>query len=307
MPAQKLYELAEEYRKTELWTRRNEAGVFAVAYPDGEIGYCVTAGKNSDLRSLAIYMGEYELGLLERFAHETENTIPLIHCLMCSFPAASEMDAGERERIASFGINFSAEYPLFRRHEVRRFPRPLQDEEEIERMEYALMAALALAEILEKGEDARSLGIAGDEILMLEWKEDHFSCSTIPYPDVDFCPYEYAPPPDDISRARMRFAGKNPGASIICDISILGDVVNGNPPFYPMMMLMMDQNGILQDMCHTDELGSSAPLARALVEYIVENGMPDVLVACNRLTLEYFAEFCEEIGLPIELLKEEYG
>ena len=53
----KLYQLAFAFRKTNLWKSLYESELFAVALPDGEIGYCCVMGSGGEHLALALYVG----------------------------------------------------------------------------------------------------------------------------------------------------------------------------------------------------------------------------------------------------------
>jgi len=57
MKREQLLEAAFAYKQTRLWKKLMDSELFAVALPDGEIGYCCVMGMIAEHIALSLYVG----------------------------------------------------------------------------------------------------------------------------------------------------------------------------------------------------------------------------------------------------------
>lgn len=302
MPKRELYEAANAYRASALWEMRSVVGLFAVEYPGGETGYCVSTGGGDTPCALSVYMGVAQLNTLatEKMKKAGEHTSG-VECLMCSFSGVDELMEMESLAAGAAGIELQGMIPRFRRHAKRRVPWPVQEEAEEEYLRIALLAACEIASLAKAG----VLPAAGDgELIALRWDGETFRPGTIKRPELDGDAYERAPLLDEIELARLRKLEINKGAKIICDLLISDKPQEGEPPYFPAVLLVMNESGVLEEIRHSGEDGSLDELVFALVDYLLANGKPDMMIASSRKTKAYFEKVCEQISLPLVLSDE---
>ena len=297
MPKRELYEAAGSYRASALWEKRSAVGLFAVKYADGAIGYCVSTGGGDVPCTLSVYLGEEKLNTLvaEKMKKPGEKTSG-VECLMCSFSGIEELMEAEMKQAQEAGLQEGI-FPRFRRHEKRRLPWTIADEKELEYMRIALLAANEIAandvETPEKG-----------ELIALSWDGEAFEWGIQKRPELDGDAYERAPELDEINFARLRRLETNKGAKIICDLIISDQPQEGEPPYFPAVLLLMNEAGVLEELRHSGADGSLDEMCLALVDYLLANGKPDMLIASNRRSKAYFEKVCRQISLPLVLSEE---
>ena len=104
-----LYQLAFAFRKTKLWKALYESELFAVALPDGEIGYCSVMGFGGEHLALALYVGNKGLDSF-RLLQKAGEMHPLKayesmlsqDCLQCSFEGKDTLSPQELSAVRDY-------------------------------------------------------------------------------------------------------------------------------------------------------------------------------------------------------------
>ena len=159
----KLYELAFQFKSVKLWDKLRDGDLFAVRFPDGEIGYCSVMGMAGEHFALAVYPGNLGIQSFLRLAGmDSEDPLDWAEipasqeCLMCSFEnrdlLSDEELAEVRAYTASVGkrLRGNNAFPQFTKYRIGRYPWRFETEQDADRMREVLCAALYVSQLIQK-------------------------------------------------------------------------------------------------------------------------------------------------------------
>lgn len=163
-----MYGAAFQFKKTKLWKQMLDSELFAVRLSDGEIAYCCVMGLAGEHISLAAYVGDEgfqsyrEMAFLYDSLDFSElgsilNAEWMFHqsCLQCSFENKDDLsyedymaarDYAQSHRIRQRGAHA---WPNFTKSMRYRMPWRLDTDRERQQITEALLAGVALSEILQ--------------------------------------------------------------------------------------------------------------------------------------------------------------
>ena len=330
MMHKELYDLAYAFRKTKVWKHVYGEDLFAIRLGE-EIGYCCILGNGGMCTALAVYVGAAGFSSLRDMLDREQNGADgylLQDCIQCSLEGRDQFTPEELEEVKAYcsaaGINFRAPLPKF----LRLYPRciPWQvPENELEIIRTALQVVLELARQVEKqGRMAlglRSVMVDREQECYMEGQRRKAGCQqpsvTIPLytltedgliiERIPLPPYqERKPKPpqwiNDITLAKLKKQPK--GGSYACDITYLPAPVDGNPPFFPAVMLTMDQaNGMmLEPIMASKSTYDPDEMLGGFMDALLHAGVcPQQIMVRSEEMRVLLKDFCKRAGILLTL------
>lgn len=322
-----LYELAFAFRKTKLWKSLYDSELFAVSLPGGEIGYCSVMGFLGEHLALALYVGNrgldsYRLlqGLGEREMNplKAQESMLSQDCLQCSFESRDELSPQEQSSVRAYtaqhglSLRGANAFPQFTGYLPARYPWPVSDREDMQRLCAALKAALAVSEKLKSARKSQlgfREGPAYDRsIPLLAPAGEGFSWSLHPLPPRQ--PVQYPEPvlKDELLMMRLRKTRKHSG-TWACDVVMLPQPSAEDEtaaPVFPYTLLAGDcETGIaLSTIVVADYEADAEALLRALGEHMLEQGVPRQIQVVDERTYSLLKNLAAALKIKLTLQPE---
>ena len=325
-----LYDLAYAFRKTKIWKHVYGEDLFAIRLGD-EIGYCCILGNGGMCTALTVYVGAAGFSsfrdMLDR-DHNGADGYMLQDCIQCSLEGRDQFTKEELEEVKAYcaaaGINFRAPLPKF----LRFYPGCLPwrvPENELEIIRTALQVVLELAPQVEM-QGRKALGLRsvmadreqeyymegqrgsarrhqpGVTIPLYTLTDDGLLTERIPLP-----PYQerkLQPPQwiNDITLAKLKKQPK--GGSYACDITYMPAPVDGNPPFFPAVLITLDQ---ASGMMLAPVMASKAPydpdeMLNGFMNALLNIGIcPQQIMVRSEETQVLLKDFCKRAGILLTM------
>lgn len=156
----KLFELAYQYKKTNIWKDLYDTDIFAIRLENGEYGYISVLGHAGQMIGMNIYIGDEGFNSYRKLYTDycdTEGDDPeriyIQSCLQVSFDTKDFFSEEEFQDVASYNKRHhirTKTYPNFMKYVPCCEPWMFYDESEHQVMEQALTSVNALAKALEK-------------------------------------------------------------------------------------------------------------------------------------------------------------
>lgn len=261
-------------------------------------------------------------------------------CIVVSFEKKAELESYDAREVGAYGLSFRGKnaYPLFRRMKPRRPPWFLLDEADEAMLKLALEAGLEVASKV-PGDTAQqdmfhpsgpetpkeALGLAEGPAydraipLLIKNPKGEFDWSMVQLPPLWEPAYPSPKLADDLFVRRLR--QKKPGGVWDCAIfmfpnpamegdadSAMLDPGEGNGPFFPLMLLVVDhKTGLVR---HQELSGQGTPEAEArmliesLARYMQESERPQTILTCDARSHAMLSAFAEQIKVRLSLKAE---
>lgn len=325
-----LYDLAYAFRKTKIWKHVYGEDLFAIRLGD-EIGYCCIMGNSGVCTALAVYVGAAGFSSLRDMLDREQNSADgymLQDCIQCSLEGRDQFTKEELEEVKAYcsaaGINFRAPLPKFLRFSPRCLPWRVP-ENELEIIRTALQVVLELAPQVEK-QGRKALGLRsvmvdrkqeyymegqrgnarrhqpGVTIPLYTLTDDGLLTERIPLP-----PYQkraLQPPQwiNDITLAKLKKQRK--GGLYACDITYMPAPVDGNPPFFPAVLLTVDQeNGMmLEPVMASKAAYDPDEMLGGFMDALLRMGVcPQQIKVRSEETSILLKDFCKRAGILLTM------
>jgi hypothetical protein len=329
-----MLELAFRFRDKELWRWLDDSDLFAFRLTDGQIVYCCVMGNAGSHHSLGCYIGgkgfTTYLNTLKLPKVSRLNGMALVtafDCINIDFVQAADLQKEERSRVKEYArehgiaIRRSYGWPDFSRFSSGRPPRTIDNVADAGYAEEALRAALAVAESLEK-QDMAELGFMhggryaterGGKLIPMLTPDGHGGydwgmTKTPPAEEEDYPAPAFtsqtlicsvaALPPDGMCQCRA-FRVSLPAVDSADD-----------PLFYPMVMLIVEENGMLLPVTLTEHANEDASqMVVSLAEFLLHvlNKRPRSIAVTDMRTFNLLRDFCQRAGImlvKVKVLKE---
>jgi hypothetical protein len=333
MAAEKLYDIALQYKSTKLWKQLYDTELFAVRLSCGEIGYCSVMGELGEHIALALYIGQDGLDSYRRLFDATDSqsilaqreTMMAQSCLQCSFENKDELLPFEIEEAQSYfkarSITSRGQkaFPMFRKYMPARYPWLLEDAAEEQALCEALSAAVEITERL-KTTDKESLGFVNDEpyehaVPLLEKSGDGYRVSAARLPDKQKMSYPSPSVHDELLLAKLK-RKKRPGMTWVCEVTMLPEAVSDegedegadalvvlprSAPYFPYILLIADQatGMIVPGDIVKDFYRNADQLVEYFAQCMLERGVPSELRVRDARTQTFLSAFAGQIGIKI--------
>ena len=302
-----------------------ESELFAVALPDGEIGYCSVMGFGGEHLALALYVGNKGLDSF-RLLQKAGEMHPLKayesmlsqDCLQCSFEGKDTLSPQElsavrdytsRNRISIRGANA---FPQFMRFLPATHPWPVSEQADIQLLCAALQAVLEVNERVKDGEKLRlgfQEGPAYDRFVPLLVKAGQgVSWDRHPLPPIQAVQYLEPGLKDELLSARLRKAKKH-GGTWVCDVALVPQPVMEDAvsvPIFPYTLLtaVCESGMALPTEIVTDLEEEAEALLRALGNRMLEHGVPKEIQVINARTYAFLKNFAAALKIKLVLQPE---
>lgn len=332
MAKKELYQAAEAFCGAKLWDMLHDDELYAVRFVDGSIGYCCVMGREGQHYALSLYQGEE--GLQTYFALQClpEEGDPLrafevLHgqdCMMCSFEEKQLLDDYDLRELEELGmVPADGRWPMLRRYRPGRLQWFLDDSQEEERLCQALAAGVALRGRVDqalrmtgggKNEAARqkalaALGFTGNTAPLLERTgPEVYRYEVLELPQE--LPVRYDSPvlEESFLVARLKKQKTLPNVAWVCDLVMLPTPIPGEPPLFPTAMMILDaEEGFLEAAMVVDFEHEAPGLLDKLIDMLLEQGKPEVLLVDNMRTYALLKGLAEQAQLNLVLEEELSG
>lgn len=316
----RLYQLAMEFGRCELWMKLTEEQLFAIRFSDGRTGYCsVLQGEEP---GMALYIGdEALLGLNTRLNGSGLTEMWQRHrvkmeqrCIELRFKKWAELNPFSRAGVAMGWIPAENEKKIPEIVSCVPFKMAVPlSETQAEDMIFALEAALWLDRRVSQGElGLRAAGFSQEGGLcpmIFRGAKGEWVSRTFPRPDFDALHYPSPRISDEVGVARLRHMKQSRTSSLVCELMVMPEPVQGNPPRYPVGLIIVDTTDgrisaipVVEDM---EAHGES--LVAALLSIMQTKGRPARIVARDRRVLDLLSTALGQVGCPLERAHEVRG
>ncbi len=319
-----LFDLALQCRKAKLWKHFDQRQLFALALPGGETGYCCAMDRGEGEAGLALYAGQegvstyYDLidmmNSTDRPERSYFNLLVCIgqRCCQCLYENTDERwpdEVEEAKRLAKMrGVRLTrpCRFPVFEKYVPMCNTRPMEDEEDAERMKLLLRACLWLRDHMD-ADRSFSLPAARPGIqvpLLTETEEGAFTLSAAVLPPRLEFPIPVPEPLDEITVRRLKMC---PGTGtwqggMFC----YGNLSGGDDPLkFPCgPVVLSERSGHLVPVFPRDDLDEGLDfLYREFVEALIDRNIrPSRLRvhSYDRRGRGFFGTLAAQLKIPIE-------
>jgi hypothetical protein len=308
-----LYRAAIDFWRIQPWRWVNDTDLLGVKNPeDGEIGYCCIVGALGEFLGLLVYLGTEGLESYVKIQNSEspeEDVLSTGKCLVASFEDRKSLQKPDHEVIKKLGLKFrgTKSWPLFRSYEPGYYPWYLSQPQ-------ARFLALALRQAAEvslrmkvngnllvnseKGQYlVRVPEPSGQE---LHWKDEWLSPAPLERGK------DEAPVPDEIRLQRIRKKGLRPAGIWEVDFfQFPAPIQEGGRPFFPLCLLIVDQNSGFVFGTHLESKGRHRPeFLNQMLKVIEENAyLPQEIWVKREEVLQLFEALVSRLGLKMKQVK----
>lgn len=293
---------AASFQASRLWLAYPDNALFSVRYPDGETGFCGVMGGSQP--SLMVYPGDAGLSSLFRLrtlpadahAYRVHEAVARQDCLVCALPENAE--------------------PIFRKHQAYAAAIPVEGTKDEEYLTHALLAAALLAgrlhelaETMPAGDAWASVGLDAQtqtipQLTVQALSENGFTYSAMQMPQESRIILD-APTLDEEAAQAMRQIETNAEQALLVELVISPALVPGNPPTYPVGLLLADpEEGIVGMPVVENYPEDYTDLVAGLLSFCMEHGKPYRMQARDDTTYLLLEAIAKQIGLPLELARD---
>lgn len=324
MKREQLLEAAFAYKQTRLWKKLMDSELFAVALPDGEIGYCCVMGMIAEHIALSLYVGSGGLTTLRMLADpswsmsESEFAIHenmyRQNCIQCAFENKDELAPTELEEVRQYaqthGIRLRGAnaFPQFVRYRPQRLPWPLNSEQDEVYLYEALLAAVEVARRVGKeGKDSVGLypGImAGQVVPLLTRSGKTFTWGEAVLPEPVEQVYPFPNCSNDLTVARLKKIKKR-SAAWYCEVAMFPQPMHeeddDSAPVFPYFLITVDAGDkiILETDLIVDYQNNAESMLVDLARVMQKNGVPSKICVRDDRTMALLKGFTAQIGISL--------
>ena len=326
--AERLLELAFEYKKSKLWKVMKESELFSIRFADGEMGYISILGMQGDHCAMILYIGDTGYTCLYRlqntdFQNLTEFEMRELamqnDCIHCAMESKDRLFEDELEMTRAFakahGIHIGGKnaYPHMIRYTPDCIPWKVVSEKDQDYLAAALEAALEVSSILtdparaEDKERFRALLSDGDVLPCFEKEGDVFRLEETAMP----MPVDPVYPEPEIANELLiaRLKKKKKSGRLLLDVMRFMEPVQeeeDEAPFFPYLVFALNPtSGKLLATAKSLQPESGAQelledMAQALIN---QNFCPKSIHVMNERSYKFVEQFCHR--LKINLVRSE--
>lgn len=272
------YDLGYTFRNSKIWKRIYEEELFAVKLPSkrNPIGYCCVMGRDGEHMALAVYIGADGFTTYRIIANSDpdymQGGVPGMFkqdCIQCSVEQRDMFDPDELDALRKYceksGTPFRAPYPQFTRYYPYCVPWKVEKADDWKAIETALLVVEKLAEgIKSRGKAAlglrpiavglndqayatEQLSFFGDPvdetvtIPLYSIVDGQLVTERIPLPP--YTEKKPAPPTNINDIAVAKLMRQKQRGTLECEIIRMPSPIDGDPPYFPAIMMIVDENG----------------------------------------------------------------
>ncbi len=297
MNKQRLFDLAYSFRGAKLWKQLAEEELFAVKLSaDGgeeSIGYCMVMGTTGMHTALAVYRGNRGFSTFREFCDVLNEGSPepedvlIQDCIHCSFEQRDMLAPEEMAEIKAYckktGMPVRAPFPQFTRYQPFCVPFPVTDDSDWKTLETALRVAEKMAEVIRRSgkaalglrpvfvstEDAsyapEQMSLFGsapdDEVTIPLYSIVNGSLVIERIPLPPYTKRTISPPAPVDEKTIENLKRRKQKGVYECELVRLPEPVDGAQPYFPVVLLTMDEEGFLLPislskgpMCDADDM-----------------------------------------------------
>lgn len=336
-----LYDLAYAFRDTKLWKQLNEEELFAVKLSEDKnnesIGYCFVMGTNGQHKAVAIYPGLKGFSTFREFTAtlasesvEAEDVL-IQDCIHCSLEQRDQFIPADLAEIKAFcqntGRPFRAPFPKFTRYSPFCIPWEVTDESDWLALETALRVVQKIAAVIERSGKAalglRPVLVCADEqayepeqmdlfsepstedevtIPLYSIENDELVIERVPLPP--YTPSRIAPPKRVSDKTLEKLKRRKQKGVYECELIRLPEVVDGDPPYFPVMLIAADTDGfVLQPSVSKGPMCDPDAMLKDFIKSL--NGMyPKAIKVRTEETKALLEGFCRDANIMIAMTEE---
>ena len=324
--AEKMYELAFQYKSTKLWQQLYDDELFAVQLDDGEIGYCSIMGALGDHIALGLYVGEsgyqsYRFLLDQPRQMDDDilmgSLLTSQDCLQCSFENEDMLSDEELEEVHAYAnahgkpLRGKNAFPQFTKFRPGRYPWHFDNSTDEQRICTALSAAIALKKMLrghqkyELGLESVRDGVSKIPLLMQQEARWIIKFTALPNTEINYPLTEWK---DEMTIARVRKLKKR--GTLQCGVMRLPSAVQDEEeqdeaPYFPLVLVCLNPaSGVLLKPILSktgDGQEMAADFAKMLLSAKV---VPERIEIRDELTKAILLDFCEKAGIQAAIRED---
>ena len=317
-----MYGAAFQYKKTKLWKQMYDSELFAVRLSDGEIAYCCVMGLAGEHISLAAYIGDEGFQSFRELAFREEEPFDffdmgsmldmewMFHqsCLQCSFESKDDLsyedymtarDYAQSHRIRQRGAHA---WPNFTKSMRYRMPWRIDTDTDRRRITEALLAGVALSEILQT-KSKSEIGLYPIEedtetLLLLVPGKKGYTVDSIHVPPEWVETFREPAPPNKEQISKLMKLKKR--GVYDCELIRLPGLIEGQSdageaPYFPALLLCVDTKTrhLMATKAVTDYDTNPKSLRDEFAETLLESGVcPRAVRVRNEQTKVLLVNLC---------------
>lgn len=308
-----LYEAAFEFKASKVWKKLYDTNFFAVALPNGELGYCTVMGNAKKLIGLSLYIGQNGWNSLQDLffhseVHQIMRTLisqDTIQCLLeCKDDLLPEQANEVRTYAKSHGVSLRGanSFPSFIRYSPAKVPWAVTDEKEREYIRIALKAAVEVGKQLEtKNRAEAGFSDAEDVMPLLVEENGGFRWETTPYPEVIY-PAQFVPV------TTLEFKKCRKKAEFECSLVYMNEPslnpASGQPEFKTAIYIVRESDGMGCYPYETfDYRANAEEMLRCLTEAFEEiETFPIRIYVRDEATQGLLEDICKRCGVELKMV-----
>jgi hypothetical protein len=242
-----LYKAAIRFRDLACWDWMTDLDLYGIRNPiNNDVGYCCVLGYLGEVFGLVVYLGTEGLNcyLNIQKSGEPDDLILSQDCLIVSYENRNYLSKEDLKIVRELGLKFkgSKAYPMFRRHEPGYYPREITKDEAVY-LTSVLEQSIDIVQLFRDEESfmnppiegyyfVRSRYIEGDTV---KWKD----AWEMPAP-LKKRPLEEFPVDELRIQRLQKLANKKEGIIELDFFSAFMPVMEGDRPFFPIVLLTVD-------------------------------------------------------------------
>jgi len=316
--AEKMYELAFQYKSTKLWQQLYDDELFAVQLGDGEIGYCSIMGELGDHIALGLYVGESGYQSYRFLLDQPRQVDDILmgalltsqDCLQCSFENKDMLSDEELEEVRAYAaahdkpLRGKNAFPQFTKYRPGRYPWHFDSPVDEQRICAALSAAIALKKML-RGHQKYELGLASvhegaSKIPLLVQQESRWVIKFTALPDARMR-YPVTEWRDEMTTARIKRLKRR--GKLQCGVMRLPSPVQDEEkqdeaPYFPLVLVCLNlASGVLLKPI-LSKTGDGQNMAAGFAEMILSAKVaPERVELRDEQTKAILSDFCGKAGI----------
>jgi len=325
--AEKMYELAFQYKSTKLWQQLYDDELFAVQLGDGEIGYCSIMGELGDHIALGLYVGESGYQSYRFLLDQPRQVDDILmgalltsqDCLQCSFENKDMLSDEELEEVRAYAaahdkpLRGKNAFPQFTKYRPGRYPWHFDSPVDEQRICAALSAAIALKKML-RGHQKYELGLASvhegaSKIPLLVQQESRWVIKFTALPDARMR-YPVTEWRDEMTTARIKRLKRR--GKLQCGVMRLPSPVQDEEkqdeaPYFPLVLVCLNlASGVLLKPI-LSKTGDGQNMAAGFAEMILSAKVaPERVELRDEQTKAILSDFCGKAGIQA-VVKDNLG
>ena len=323
MASDRLYKLAAEFNKSQLWHEIMDYQIFGVRLPSGKIGYCSVQGFNDFQISLSVYVGAEgfatyrhsyfpteEMTDNEYFFHSMER-----ECLQCVFMEKDSLTKEELAEEKNFSkrnkIYFRAKksHPRFSRCQALTCDVPIDSQEDEEILTLALEAMLEVGKKIPnhfpKKISLPSFPPIRKKFPLLTPSDGNFTWTMEWLP-----PYRHQKYPQaEFGKSDVEKLKKADKSKIYeCELFVLAELFeddDGVDKFPVLLLINYHNEESPKDIPMTLNYGyDRKSFAKSFIKLCLKCGVPKKILVRTERTFQFLEELCDAAEIELQMEKD---